>query len=125
MAINKQTKISYQDVGAIDPEDKAPRHTTYNLRTFSNVDDAKNFYYTTNELNVFDKWCSRAEWAVVNDDDGNASQLKVTVEFNEEPANDAINWHAALDDLNAETVNFLSGRGNVELKIKESDDHLF
>ena len=76
MAINKQTKISYQDVGAIDPEDKAPRHTTYNLRTFSNVDDAKNFYYTTN-------------------------------------------------DLNAETVNFLSGRGNVELKIKESDDHLF
>ena len=125
MAINKQTKISYQDVGAVDPEDKAPRHTTYNLRTFSNVDDAKNFYYTTNELNVFDKWCSRAEWAVVNDDDGNASQLKVTVEFNEEPANNAINWHAALDDLNSETVNFLSGRGNVKLKIKESDDHLF
>ena len=122
MAINKQTKISYQQVGTVDPDQN---HTKYNLRTFSNVNDAKNFYYTTNELNVFDKWCSRAEWAVVNDDDGNASQLKVTVEFNEEPVQNAINWHAALDDLNADTVTFLSGRGNVEIKIKESDDHLF
>ena len=121
--INKQTKISYQE----------SKHESYTPQTFSNINDAKNFYYTANELAEFEKWCSQVQWAVVNDDDGNATQLKVTVHFNAEPAGNADNWHSALDALQTETASHLekdnntfpNKKGAVEIKIKESDDHLF
>ena len=112
--INKQTKISYQE----------SKHESYTPQTFSNVNDAKNFYYTANELAEFEKWCSQVQWAVVNDDDGNATQLKVTVQFNAEPVGNAQNWHSALDALQTETASHLQ-KGAVEIKIKQSDDHLF
>ncbi len=111
--INKQTKISYQE----------SKHESYTPQTFSNVNDAKNFYYTANELAEFEKWCSQVQWAVVNDD-GNATQLKVTVHFNSEPVGNAENWHSALDALQTETASHLQ-KGAVEIKIKQSDDHLF
>ncbi len=117
--INKQTKISYQewkDNGRDDP-----------WTTFSNVTDAKNFYYTAGELAVFDTWCSKVQWAVINDDNGDATQLKVTVEFDAEPVGNAANWHSALDDLQSGTSTFFSDKGEAGLVIgiKESDDHLF
>ena len=112
--INKQTKISYQE----------PKFVGYTPQTFANVNDAKNYYYTANELAVFEKWCSQVQWAVVNDDDGNATQLKVTVQFNSEPVGNADNWHSALDALQTETASHLQ-KGAVEIKIKQSDDHLF
>ena len=112
--INKQTKISYQE----------PQNEVYTVETFSNVDDAKNYYYTANELAEFTKWSSQQQWAVVNDNDGKASQLKVTVQFNSEPVGNADNWHAALDALQSETATHLE-KGAVEIKIKDSEDHLF
>ena len=49
--INKQTKISYQE----------SKHESYTPQTFSNINDAKNFYYTANELAEFEKWCSQVQ----------------------------------------------------------------
>lgn len=117
--INKQTKISYQEWQ--DNSRNAP------WTTFSNVTDAKNFYYTAEELAVFDTWCSKVQWAVINDDNGDATQLKVTVEFDAEPVGNAANWHSALDDLQSGTGTFFSDKGEAGLVIgiKQSDDHLF
>jgi len=114
---HKQTKINKQV--SIDGSSGSPV-------TFANVTDAKNFYYTANELAVFDTWCDNQQWAVVNDDDGNATWLKVTIDF--DATGKSASWHSALDNLSGELAAHFAAHSNADthtISIEESSDHLY
>jgi len=120
---NKQTKINKQV--AIDGSSGSPV-------IFANVTDAKNFYYTANELAVFDTWCDNQQWAVVNDGSGNATWLKVTIDFDADGK--SVSWHSALDDLSGELTAHhqakIAGAGDgstvtFNITVEESSDHLY
>ena len=67
---NKQTKIASQ----IDDGSTA-------LTTFEDVAAAKTFYFTDDALAVWDETCTRLQWALVADGDGNNTKLKFTFAF--------------------------------------------
>tara|TARA_B100001094_G_C18057695_1_gene733377 strand:+ start:159 stop:788 length:630 start_codon:yes stop_codon:yes gene_type:complete len=69
---NKITHIATQ------PDDDVGRLC---MTTFSSVDDAKEFYFTADALAVFDECCTELQWALINDDRGNATSLKWTAAF--------------------------------------------
>lgn len=69
---NKQTKIISQNVSGTP----APEKTI-----FASVDEAKSFIFTDDALAVINETCTQLEWALVNDDNGNATQLKKTFAF--------------------------------------------
>lgn len=77
---NKQTKIISQNVFIIIGDDStvipAPAKTI-----FASVDEAKSFIFTDEALAVINETCTQLEWALVNDGDGNATQLKKTFAF--------------------------------------------
>ena len=62
--------------------------------TFSNVTEAKNFFYTTNAQTVFNECCTQLQWSVENDGDGNATLLKYTMAFGTKGGNiaEADDW---------------------------------
>lgn len=80
---NKQTKIFYQgDVYDYEVLGDTDRPEILRDKTvFANVDAAKAFYFTTDALAVWDETCTQIQWALVNDDNGDASKLKVTFAF--------------------------------------------
>lgn len=51
------------------------------LTTFSNVDEAKAFYFTSDAITIFDETCTQLQWAVINDARGDATSLKWTMAF--------------------------------------------
>ena len=69
---NKITHIASQ------PDDDVGRLC---MTTFSNVDDAKAFFFTEEALAVFDECCTELQWALIDDDRGNATSLKWTAAF--------------------------------------------
>ena len=79
---NKHTKILTQvfegtaasynpDTNEIDPS------IPESLQTFADVTEAKNWFYSTDALTVFDECATRIEWALVDDN----KKLKYTVAF--------------------------------------------
>ena len=114
---NKQKKINKQL--PLTGEAVAPK-------TFSSVDEAKNYYYTAKELAVFDKWCDKIQWAVINDSFGDAAWLKVTMDFDAKGKADS--WHNELDTLSGELpahMNALSNKDKYCITVEQSDDHLY
>ena len=114
---NKQTKINKQ---------VSNDGSSGSAVVFSNVADAKNYYYTANELAVFDTWCDTAQWAVINDGDGNATWLKVTIDF--DAVGKAASWHSALDALTGELADHFNVLSNITThtpSIEESLDHIY
>ena len=67
---NKQTKILSQIDDGSTP-----------FATFSNITEAKNHFYTSAAQTVFDECCTQIQWAVQNDGNGDATQLKYTMSF--------------------------------------------
>ena len=51
------------------------------LTTFSSVDEAKAFYFTSAAITIFDETCTELQWQVINDDRGDATKLKWTMSF--------------------------------------------
>ena len=51
------------------------------LTTFSSVDEAKAFYFTTDAITIFDETCTELQWEVINDSRGDATSLKWTMAF--------------------------------------------
>jgi len=51
------------------------------LTTFSSVDEAKAFYFTSAALTIFDETCTELQWALINDERGDATKLKWTMAF--------------------------------------------
>lgn len=103
----------------------------WQAKAFANVNEAKSFYYTDNELACFDTHCEKVEWAVINDSDNRATQLKFTAEFaaGAIPGKDK-DWHDALDLLESELqahADSVWGDSTVAsmCSVADSDDHLF
>lgn len=67
---NKITKIAAQ-----------PYDGSTALTTFSSVNEAKAFYFTSDALAVFDECCTQLQWEVINDARGDATSLKWTMTF--------------------------------------------
>jgi len=114
---NKQTKINKQ---------ASNDGSSGTAVVFSSVADAKNYYYTAKEQAVFDTWCDTAQWAVINDGDGDATWLKVTMDFAE--VGEADSWHSALDALTGELADHFATLSNVathSISIEESSDHIY
>ena len=51
------------------------------LTTFSSVDEAKAFYFTSDAITIFDETCTELQWEVINDARGDATSLKWTMAF--------------------------------------------
>ena len=51
------------------------------LTTFSSVDEAKAFYFTTDAITIFDETCTELQWQVISDARGDATSLKWTMSF--------------------------------------------
>jgi hypothetical protein len=80
---NKQTKIINQKCfeqtfGTAPDTSVAP---IPDKTIFASVDEAKSFIFTDEALAVINETCTQIEWALVNDGDGNATQLKKTFAF--------------------------------------------
>ena len=86
---NKITHIASQ------PDDDIGRLCMTN---FSNVDQAKAFYFTPEALAVFDECCTELQWALIEDDRGNTTKLKWTMAFGTKGTGtaEADDWSAQL-----------------------------
>ena len=112
---NKQTKILSQ----ID--DGSTTSTTFN-----NVTEAKEFFYKTAALTVFDECCTTLQWALANDDNGDATRLKMTYDFGTKGAGvtTANDW-GPLFNSRMQTLISSDGWCNNPHSTATSTDHLF
>ena len=77
---NKQTKIISQNVFTTPPV-SGPLVPPPDKTIFASVDEAKSYIFTDEALAVINETCTQVDWALVNDSDGNATQLKKTFAF--------------------------------------------
>jgi hypothetical protein len=112
---NKQTKILTQ----IDDGSTA-------LSTFANVTEAKNHFYTSDAQTVFDECCTELQWAVQNDGNGDATQLKYTMTFGTKGGNitAADDWGAQYNSR-LETLKTANNWQANPHTTANSDSHLF
>jgi len=124
---NKQTNIYSQLVGEsyTSTWDGGSETDTPVKITFSTVDEAKNWFFTSDALAVFDECCTRLEWALVDND-----KLKVTFDFgtkggsvsaSDDWAEQFKSRKTTLGDAN----NFFKGIANVGVTTTSSEEHLF
>jgi len=92
------------------------------LQNFSNVEEAKSWFFTPSALTVFDECCTELQWAVIDN-----QKLKYTMTFgikedrNVEDGNDwAVEYTTRLNNL-ASSNTWI----NNPLTETESSDHLF
>ena len=79
---NKQTKIISQFVFNTPNDDNTVILAPAPAKTiFASVDEAKSFIFSDEAPAVINETCTQLEWALVNDGDGNATQLKKTFAF--------------------------------------------
>jgi hypothetical protein len=88
------------------------------LTVFSSIDQAKNFFYTTDALSCSDNYSSRVEYQLVADENGYNTKLKRTEGFDTSGIGDQYN-EIKNDLLNA------GNWGNNPYTTTESADHLF
>lgn len=125
---NKRTKIISQTSQMYLGDDNAVMY--YPKNVWSTVDEAKNFIFTSEALAVIDETCTRVEYQVVNDGDGNATQLKMTWAFGTKGGNIAAadDWaEKYLSRKNAllSTNSWTKNPSDVVLVSTDSTDHLF
>ena len=112
---NKETKILTQhDDGSTA------------LTVFGSVTAGKQHFFTTEALAVWDECCTTLEWAVVADDNGDNTKLKVTYDFGTKGAGTE-----AADDWGSQynsRLTALEDAGNwaaIPFTTATSSDHLF
>lgn len=126
MAIDKQTRINTQIPGTDYTNDAGPQSV---VQEFSNVNEAKAYFYTSDQLALFDTWGESVQWAVINDDDSKPTRLKVTMNFANE--GDAVKFQSALethDDAFTSQRNGIdsgTARKSPATSAESSSDHLF
>ena len=126
MAIDKQTRINKQTAGTDYSNDAGPQSV---VQEFGNVNEAKAYFYTSDQLALFDTWGETVQWAVINDDDSKPTRLKVTMDFANE--GDAVKFQSALethDDAftsQRNAINSGTARKPIVVSAESSSDHLF
>ena len=101
------------------------------LTVFASADEAKSHIYTTEALAVWDECCTNIQWALLADDNGDNTKLKVTFDFGTKGTSgitESDDWAGqynsrmiALRDANNW---FKSGLPTVVV-CSQSEDHLF
>ena len=119
---NKQTKIFSQNDIAFSTGDGFVTKTVH-----ANVEAAKTFFFTAEAVAIWDECCTGLQWALVADDAGNNTKLKVTFDFGSKGGNIAAaeDWAGQYNSrkqtlLDAGQTNWLK-TGTVDT----STDHLF
>ena len=94
--------------------------------TFSNVTEAKDFFYTTEAQTVFNECCTQLQWSVENDGNGNATRLKYTMAFGTKGGNiaEADDWAGQFNSRKQALINSTGWSAN-PYTTQESDSHLF
>ena len=131
---NKQTKIFYQgDVYQYEVLGDTDRPEILQAKTaFANLDAAKAYYFTTDALAVWDETCTQIQWALVNDDNGDATKLKVTFAFGTKGNNIAAgdDWAGQYNSRKNTLIGIgewhpASADGTNPKLVTDSTDHLF
>lgn len=119
---NKQTKIISQNDIPFSTNDGF-----YDKTVHADVEAAKTFFFTTEALAIWDECCTNLQWALVADDDGNNTKLKITFDFGTKGGNIATadDWAGQYNSrkttlLNAGQTNWLKTG-----EVATSTDHLF
>lgn len=110
---NKQTVILSQ-----------PYDGSTALTTFSGVEEAKAFYFTTTALAVIDECATQLQWSVVNDERGDATSLKRTMAFGIIQNAGTEQW-AAKYNRRIKECQDADNWANTNYTTTNSDDHLF
>ncbi len=110
---NKQTVILSQ----IDDGSTA-------LTTFSNTTEAKSHFFTDDALTVIDECSTQLQWGLVNDGNGDATQLKRTFAFGIKEDASTEQWAEAYN-RRMKALQDADGWGKVSYTTTASDSHLF
>ena len=94
--------------------------------TFSNVTEAKDFFYTTEAQTVFNECCTQLQWSVENDGNGNATRLKYTMAFGTKGGNiaEADDWAGQFNSRKQALIDSTGWSAN-PYTTQESNSHLF
>ena len=117
---NKETKI-IQQWGSQNED------SSWNWGTVhANVDAAKSFYFTAEALAVFDECCTELQWALIADDNGGNTWLKVTYSFGTKgaPTTEEDDW-AGQFNSRMQALRDSNGCTNNSYQAVDSTDHLF
>ena len=127
---NKQTKILTQVATQAQLEDAAINDGaswgTWTKTNFASADAAKQYFYTSAALTVFDECCTQLQWSVINDDDGNPTQLKYTMAFGSKGGDISADsdWAGQFNSRQVALVDS-NGWANNTHSTTVSDSHLF
>jgi len=127
---NKQTQILTQTATQAQLEDAAINDGaswgTWTKTNFADVDAAKQYFYTSAALTVFDECCTQLQWSVENDGDGNPTQLKYTMAFGTKGGDISADsdWAGQFNSRKQALINS-NGWSENPYTTAESDSHLF
>jgi len=113
---NKQTSIFSQ----VDDGSTA-------LTIFASEDAAKSHFFTTEALAVWDETCTTLQWALVADDNGDNTKLKVTFDFGTKGTPniaEADDWAGQYNSRKTALINSDGWAAN-PYSFESSTDHLF
>ena len=127
---NKQTKIISQFVFNTPNDDNTVILAPAPAKTlFASVDEAKSFIFTDAALTVINETCTQLEWALVNDEDGNATQLKKTFAFgtkgNVDAADDWAEQYNSRKQVLLDSYTWIKSYDGKHFRFADSSEHLF
>jgi len=109
-------------------DDDGTGRITYVLAktVFANTDDAMDFYFTSDAQACYTECGTTLQWALANDDDGNATSLKYTIAFGVVADGDTAGWGTTFNSRKATLVgnDGWEPAGSYYL-VTNSSDHLF
>ena len=93
---------------------------------FANTDDAMDFYFTSDAQACYTECGTTLQWALANDDDGNATLLKYTIAFGVPEDGDTEGWGTTFNSRKATLIDNdgWEPAGSYYL-VTNSSDHLF
>ena len=97
------------------------------LTVFADTDAAKSHFFTTEALAVIDECSTNLQWALVADDNGDNTKLKVTFDFGTKGTPDiaeADDWAGQYNSRKA-TLQNNNNWVNNDYTVADSSDHLF
>jgi len=118
---NKQTK-TYKQLR--DPSSQV--HTV-----FADLDQAKSYFFTDDALTIFDECCTQISWALIADEYGDNTGLKVTYAFGtkgsptQSAADDWAEQFKTRQQALIDSNTFFRATTSNNLEYNDSTDHLF
>ena len=126
---NKQTKIISQ-TAFVTPVEGGDNIPAPDKTIFASVDEAKSYFFTDEALAVINETCTQLDWALVNNGDGNATQLKKTFAFGTkggsiDPADDWAEQYNSRKQVLLDSNNWAKTYTGKYFVFTDSSEHLF